>query len=108
MSDNDIQAGESKGSAGASGAADAERYNTMGIAQATQSMMAQAIASFSKAIELDPENPGYYYNRGIVYANDGSLALALQDFTRALELRGDDADILNNRGNVYAMMGDWA
>src|SRR6476661_4857069 len=81
---------------------EAERYNTMGIAQATQNMSTQSIASFTRAIELDPQNPGYYYNRGIVYANDtsdlNSLRFALQDFTRALELRGDDADILNNRG----------
>ena len=84
-------------------AAEANRYNTMGIAQATQNMVTESIASFSKAIELDPQNPGYYYNRGIVYANTGSPALAIEDFTRAIELRGEDADILNNRGSVYAM-----
>src|SRR5439155_2053518 len=84
-----------------SGSAEAERYNTLGIAEATQNMGLQAIASFTKAIELDPDNAGYYYNLGIVHANDGAHGLALQDFTRALELRGgDDADVLNNRGNV--------
>ena len=84
---------------------EANRYNTMGITQATQNMSTQAIASFTKAIELN-QNPGYWYNRGIIYASDGALPLAIQDFTRALELRGDDADILNNRGSVYAMLGE--
>src|SRR6476659_2940150 len=93
-------------SGGGSGAAEAERYNTLGITQATQNMGFQAIAAFAKAIDLDPDNAGYYYNRGIVYANEGAHGLALPLFTRALELRGDDADILNNRGNVYAMMGN--
>ena len=45
-----------------SGSAEVEKYNTLGIAQATQNMGLQAIASFTKAIELDPENAGYYYN----------------------------------------------
>ena len=85
---------------------EAARYNTLGITEATQNRPSPAIAS-SQAIDLEPDNPGYYYNRGIVYANDGSPQLALQDFSHALELRGDDADILNNRGNVYAMLGDW-
>src|SRR2546427_4625141 len=56
-------------------ATEADKYNTLGITQATQNMGLQAIASFTHAIELDPGNPGYYYNRGIVYVNDGSLAL---------------------------------
>src|SRR5205809_1047622 len=116
MNDADVQRDEEAAGArsiapsdqGGSGSPEAERYNTLGITQATQNMALQAIASFTKAIELDPTNAGYYYNRGIVHANDGALGLALQDFTRALELRGgDDADILNNRGNVHAMMGDW-
>jgi Flp pilus assembly protein TadD len=94
--------------------AEANRYNTLGISQATQSMLQQAIVSFSKAIEFDPTNPGYWYNRGISYANDvaagtggGALSMAIEDFTQALALRGDDADILNNRGSVYAMLGEW-
>src|SRR5438094_822766 len=87
--------GEQDAQAEPTGATEADRYNTLGITQATQNMGLQAIASFTRAIELDPDNPGYYYNRGIVHANDSSLAMALQDFTRALELRGEDADILN-------------
>jgi Flp pilus assembly protein TadD len=94
--------------------AEANRYNTLGISQATQNMLQQAIVSFSKAIEFDPSNPGYWYNRGISYANDvasggasgGALTMAIEDFTQALTLRGDDADILNNRGSVYAMLGE--
>src|SRR4029453_16572728 len=92
---------------GLSEADEANRYNTLGITQATQNMLQQAIASFSKAIEIDPQNPGYLYNRGIVYASEGAHEDAVQDFTRALEIRGDDADILNNRGNTYAMLGQW-
>ena len=87
--------------------AEANRYNTLGISQATQNMLQQAIVSFSKAIEFDETNPGYWYNRGISYANDNAPTLAIQDFTQALALRGDDADILNNRGSVYAMLGEW-
>src|SRR4051794_15681245 len=84
-------------------AAEANQYNTMGIAQASQNMLRQAIASFSKAIEIDPANPGYYYNRGIALVNEGAFSEAIEDFSKALEIRGEDADILNNRGSVYAM-----
>ena len=90
---------------GLSAAEEANRYNTLGITQAGQNMLSQAIASFSKAIEFEPSNPGYYYNRGIIYASEGTYRLALQDFTQALDLRGDDADILNNRGTVHMMLG---
>ena len=37
--------------------AEANRYNTLGISQATQNMLQQAIVSFSKAIEFDETIP---------------------------------------------------
>jgi Flp pilus assembly protein TadD len=60
-------AGELRGDA-----LEAQRYNTLAITQASQGMTQGALASFSKAIEFDPQNAGYYYNRGIVYAEEGA------------------------------------
>ena len=50
---NDIVEGEVH----PAGSPEAERYNTMGIAQATQNMLLQALASFAKAIESIPKTP---------------------------------------------------
>lgn len=53
----------------------------------------EAIKDLSSAIELDPTNPKYFYDRGSILATDlKNNADAVVDFERALELRPDDAE----------------
>ena len=86
---------------GLSEAEEANRYNTLGITQATQNMLPQAIVTFSKAIEIDPKDPRVYANRAFAYEGKGQYARAIADFTKALEMNPKDADTYNNRALSY-------
>src|SRR5262245_14112813 len=46
----------------------------------------QAIAAFSRAVELDPNFAPAYYNRGWMYALKGEQARAVADYQRAATL----------------------
>ncbi|MCU4139364.1 MAG: hypothetical protein MW690_001296 [Methanophagales archaeon] len=46
----------------------------------------QAIEDFSKAIELNPNYAGAYYNRGIAYAKLNQHERAIEDYNKAIEL----------------------
>ena len=61
-----------------------------------------AIADFTKAIELNPDDHEAYNNRGSVYAKLEKYDTAIADFTKAIELNPDDHEVYNNRGNAYA------
>ena len=61
----------------------------------------EAIADFSKAIELNPDFMGTYYNRGSVYIKLGKYAEACADFTKFIEINPDYADAYCERGNCH-------
>jgi tetratricopeptide (TPR) repeat protein len=46
----------------------------------------QALAAFSKAVDLDPTNRSAYYHRGLVYQKLGQKRLAQSDFQAAAEM----------------------
>ncbi|MDR1149287.1 MAG: tetratricopeptide repeat protein [Spirochaetaceae bacterium] len=63
-----------------------------------------AIADFSEAICLDPNDAGVYYMRGNMYflnKNDHDKAIA--DFDRAIKLDRNDAEAYYYRGLAYQM-----
>jgi tetratricopeptide (TPR) repeat protein len=57
-----------------------------------------ALASFGRALAVDPSFTPALVDRAVLAFELGNLDLALDDLTRALELAGDNADILFNRG----------
>ena len=62
----------------------AETYNDRGIAYCQDGEYDQAIDSFSKAVELDPNYVEAYNNRGITYYCKGDFDLAIQEFNQAI------------------------
>lgn len=48
-----------------------------------------AIADYTKARELDPNNAGAYYNRGSAYTHEGQYDLAINDYKKVIELSQD-------------------
>ena len=44
----------------------------------------QAIADYSKAIELDPKCVGAFVNRGIVYVMQDNIDQAISDYSKAI------------------------
>jgi tetratricopeptide (TPR) repeat protein len=49
----------------------------------------EALASFARAIELDPLNLPAYHNRGLLREQLGQRELAIQDYRTALQVRGE-------------------
>ena len=65
----------------------------------------KAIDAYGKAIELDPDNPGFINARGWIYEITGKDDLAVADFNRALQLRPNAPVLYLNRGTIYLRKG---
>ena len=65
----------------------------------------EAIADYSKAIELKPDYADAYINRGNAYCNLNKYDEALADYNKAIDLKPDDVDAYCNRGSIYGKLG---
>lgn len=65
-----------------------------------------AIAAFSTAHEIDPENIGYINARGIAYSNKGDDERALADYDLCLQMRPTYGSGYNNRGLIFMRRGE--
>lgn len=63
---------------------------------------AQAEASFSRALQVVPDDPELLYGRGLAYAEAGQTDQAVADFRRLLQLKPDDVDASNALGYTLA------
>ena len=68
----------------------------------------QAIADYTRAIQLDPSVAVAYMNRGNSYLKKREIDTALRDFDRAIQLNPAFALAYNNRGNAYSDKGEAA
>jgi tetratricopeptide (TPR) repeat protein len=66
----------------------------------------EAIAKYSEAIKLDPNNVMAYTNRGAAYTEKQNYTYALLDYTKAVELDPKNYFPLYNRSMLYIKMGD--
>ena len=66
----------------------------------------QAIADYSKAIELNPDDVLAYNNRGIAYTDLGDYERAITDYYKAVELDPNYALAYYKRGNAYVDIGE--
>ena len=65
----------------------------------------RAIADFSEAIRLDPQNAAAYRNRGLGYDNKGERDRAIADFDQAIRIDPKYADAYNGRCWARAVIG---
>jgi tetratricopeptide (TPR) repeat protein/serine/threonine protein kinase len=65
----------------------------------------EAVADFSRSLELDPNSAQPWINRGVAYRNLGKLKKAVADFSRAIQLDRNHAFAWNNRAAVYKELG---
>jgi tetratricopeptide (TPR) repeat protein len=77
--------------------ADAATYSRRGTAFAARRDFERALADLTRASELAPSRPEYFYQRGVVYQESGHADPAMADFNRALELKPDDVPALTAR-----------
>jgi tetratricopeptide (TPR) repeat protein len=74
----------------------------------------EAIAHYSKAIELDPKSPinihelyWFFFNRGNDHASRQQWDKALADWDRAIEVDPKDVSAWVQKGNCYATLQQW-
>jgi tetratricopeptide (TPR) repeat protein/predicted small secreted protein len=72
------------------------------ITEAQNRVYEQAIADFTEAIRLDPDNAVAYRERGVVYALRGDTDKAIADLNQAIGLNPQYAFAYYNRGQQYA------
>jgi tetratricopeptide (TPR) repeat protein len=80
-------------------------YMNRGIAYEAKGLLDQAIADYSKAIEIKPRYDGAYVNRGNAYKAKGLLVRAIADYNKAIELNLKNDKAYYNRGTVYKAKG---
>ena len=85
---------------------EAEDYYNQGAAFYKKGDYSQAIAAFTKAIELAPTVYVSYYSRGIMHFVRGDYPAALKDFNKTIELAPDLAVAYYRRGQIYQKSGD--
>lgn len=66
----------------------------------------RAVADFSEAIRLKPDDAEAYLNRGDAYDGQHDYDRAIADFNAAMRLKPKLPDAYYNRGNAYLAKGD--
>ncbi|MBI3724589.1 tetratricopeptide repeat protein [bacterium] len=87
---------------------EAKKLVDEGAAKANAHDLKGAIASFTRAIELDPRSGVAWLERGVVRSRGGDYDGGIADATRALEIGGGNARALLARGEAYLQKGDLA
>jgi tetratricopeptide (TPR) repeat protein len=66
---------------------DAAGFARRGAAFAARNNYTQAIADLTRACEMDPSQPQYFYDRGVARLNNSLPTLAMSDFNETLKLK---------------------
>ena len=77
-----------------------------GVALRAAGEFDKAIAEFSRAVLLDPQNSLAYEGRGNAHVNKGEFDKAIADYTHALKIEPALALVYVNRGLAYAKKKD--
>ena len=86
---------------GAGDPARRRRVQSRGNALQNLNRPAEALASFDRALALDPRNIQALYKRGVMLTEMGRSDEALQTYDRLLALAPNHAETLNNRGYLW-------
>ena len=78
-----------------------------GLEKLKQGDYAKAIADFTEAIRLNPDNAEIYFNRAITYNTVGNPEKAIADLDRVILAHPDQANAYFNRGNSYGTLGNF-
>lgn len=81
-------------------------HNLLGIAYGEKKDLPNAIESFSKALLLDPKNPGYPYNRARARYIQKDYSNALGDCDTAIKLDSENHTYYLLRGSIKRRLDD--
>lgn len=82
-----------------------DAFHLLGLIAAQTGKNEIAIKLISKAISLNPREPGFHFNLGKVFKARHDLENAVQYYRHALALKPDFVDANINMGNVLAKQG---
>ena len=85
----------------------AEEYLEQGMNLSEQNEFVDAIAAYTQAIELDPDNAIVYYNRGLALYHLRRHEAALADFDQTIELKPDAVPPYKNRALILMYLEDY-
>jgi tetratricopeptide (TPR) repeat protein/predicted aspartyl protease len=80
---------------------DAADLARRGSALAARRDFVHAIAELTRACELQPNEPQYFYERGMANLDNGEVSLAGADFDQVLKLRPNDLPALVARARLH-------
>ena len=83
----------------------AETYFLWGYAKYKTGDYVGAIADYTKAIQLKPNDAVIYYNRGLAKDKLNQHFAAITDYDSAIHLKPDYVDAYNNRGLMKSKLG---
>jgi protein O-mannosyl-transferase len=75
-------------------------YNLAHAIEGTSGRRAEAIAEFTRSLQLDPGNADAHDSLGLLLAQEGQTAAALEQYRVAIQLNPNDAKARNNLGNA--------
>lgn len=82
-------------------------YHNLGDARQSKGDLDGAIAAYTKAIELEPDDAYNYLRRGDEKRSKNDWEGAIVDYTKAIELKPDDAYSYHGRGDARQGKNDW-
>jgi len=82
-------------------------YLTLGVAYQNTGKTQEALESYKRALEFDPNDAETYSNIGNIYAERKNFIVAKQLYLKAIEIDPTSAKAYNNLGNIYFEMGDY-
>jgi tetratricopeptide (TPR) repeat protein len=83
-------------------------YLTLGVAYKQNGKTKKALDCYTKAINIDPNQPEGYYNMGNIYAQHKNFEAAKQLYLKAIAVDPKSARAYNNLGNIYFETGEFA
>ncbi len=88
------------------GAEELKKFFDEGIQLSKAGQHEQAIESFKKAAEKDPDQPAVWANMGSSYAKLKQYEPAIEAYNKAIVLKPDDSALYQNLGSVYSESGN--
>ncbi|MBI2413897.1 MAG: tetratricopeptide repeat protein [Deltaproteobacteria bacterium] len=82
-------------------------WSNLGLAYKDSGELDKAVASYEKAIEIDPNYADAYGNRGVAYLKLGRMNDALEDLSTAIRLNPESAELHGNRGVAFITTGEY-
>ena len=84
-----------------------QRWFNLGLKQVTAGEYASAVASWEKALKLDPNLSEAWHNRGSALGRLGRYEEAIESFDRALEIAVNNYQAWNDRAHALYQLQKW-